>query len=77
MTILIKIEDVIIDINQCENYKKSQKTEEPQQIENFTTYYDENKITDISSLGIVKKRNKRDEPKDDPEIGGKLEKKDI
>jgi hypothetical protein len=65
-----KIDDVIIDINDFEKYKKEKEV--LQQENKFTSDYDKSKVIDVTTLGIVRKRQ-RDENQEntDKEIGGK------
>jgi hypothetical protein len=71
-----KIDDVIIDINDFEKYKKEKEV--LQQENKFTTDYDKTKVVDATSLGIVRKRQRKDENVDvnEKEEGGKRVKKE-
>ncbi len=60
---LIKVEDVIIDIDSFHKIKITQeidKINEPQVQTNFTAKYDETMVVDAKAMGLVKKRERKD-----------------
>jgi hypothetical protein len=68
----MKIEDVIVDINAYEKYLR-EKNGQLQTQNQFTTDYDTSKLIDVTNSGIVKKRTRNEDKKDEieKEEGGK------
>ena len=68
----MKIEDVLIDIQDYEKYMR-EKNGMQQNQNHFTTDYDKSKLLDVTNLGIVKKRSRQEEKPDqiEKEEGGK------
>jgi hypothetical protein len=65
-----KIDDVIIDINDFEKYKKEKEV--LQQENKFTNDYDKSKVIDVTSMGIVRKRQRDDTQENtEKDFGGK------
>lgn len=72
-----KIEDVVAEIKQLENFVK-EKQQLQNQANSFTQDYDKSKVIDINSTGLIRKRERKDENVDanESELGGKKEKLD-
>jgi hypothetical protein len=68
----MKIEDVLVDIQDYEKYMR-EKSGLQQNQNQFTTDYDKSKLVDVTNLGIVKKRSRQEEKPDqlEKEEGGK------
>jgi hypothetical protein len=68
-----KIDDVVIDINQMDLYNKEKEVMSEDQ-NKFTMNYDESKVVDINTTGLIRKRQRKDENQDvnEKEEGGKI-----
>ena len=68
----LKLEDVLVDINEYEKFLR-EKNGLQQNQNQFTTDYDKSKLVDVTNLGIVKKRTRVEEKtsEEDHEEGGK------